>query len=390
MKELRRLALHIVLLVVAATAAFVKSRPEDASDRPLAPGEVELWSGSSDRVEKVIYEGKTKVVTLERQSDAAGVWFKGHVEPAPEQPEAPGAGGGDGGAPPKPPPPVEPATFVSVEVAEKIGDAVASLRAKRAIGEVGDDRAKAFGLDAPDGTLVVEVGGKRHELVVGAAAPGSGDRYVRYKKDNLVYVIDASIIRDLEGGAGRLSERQQHEFKMADVQKASVASDDGKRDVIRSGTEGRRFWADPSAPEVNVETIGNWLTKVDRLRPIKFVDALPEGASKVVRIDYADDKGALGYLELYRHSGDQVEYYVTSEQLRLPATVAKTVAEQVQDDLASVLGGEAPSSEGSADAEGSAKAEGPPPGGDPHGGALPPIPGHGAPSPHEGPAPGGH
>ena len=53
MKELRRLTLHIVLLLVAATAAFVKSRPEDEADRPLEPGEVELWSGSAEQVARV-------------------------------------------------------------------------------------------------------------------------------------------------------------------------------------------------------------------------------------------------------------------------------------------------------------------------------------------------
>ena len=338
MKELRRLTLHIVLLLVAATAAFVKSRPEDEADRPLEPGEVELWSGTAEQVARVSFSGKRKIVTLERQKDDSGAWFKGRVEP-PAEPAEEEDDDPDAGAK-KAPSRVEPESFVSVSVAEKLVKGLAPMRAKRAIGEVGEDREEAFGLDKPDGTLAIEIGDKRHKLVVGAAAPGTGDRYVRYKKDNLVYVIDASIIRDLEGGSGRLSERQQHEFKTADVQRASVIADGGSRDVIRSGTEGRRFWADPEKPDVNAETAGNWLSKVDRLRPIKFADALPEGATRVVRVEYRDTKEQLGFVELYKHSGDKDEYVVLTEQLRLPATVAKTVGEQVQDDLGSVLSGD--------------------------------------------------
>ena len=61
------------------------------------------------------------------------------------------------------------------------------------------------------------------------------------------------LVRDLEGGSGRLSERQQHAFKTADVHKATVIAGDESKDVIRSGTEGRRFWAEPSAPDVNAD-----------------------------------------------------------------------------------------------------------------------------------------
>jgi len=377
MKELRRLAIHIVLLVVAATAAFVESRPQDEADRPLEPGEVELWGGSPEQVARVSFSGKRKVVTLERQKDEAGAWYKGHVEP----PAEPAEEDPDAGA--KAVSHVEPESFVSVSVADKLVAGLAPMRAKRAIGEVGADRAEAFGLDDPEGTLAIEIGDKRHELIIGAAAPGTGDRYVRYKKDNLVYVIDASIVRDLEGGSGRLSERQQHEFKTADVERASIIADGDSRDVIRSGTEGRHFWADPASPDVNAETVGNWLTKVDRLRPIKFADALPEGASRVVRVEYRDSKDQLGFLELYKHTGDKDEYFVLTEQLRLPATVAKTVGEQVQDDLGSVLSGETtePEEEGATEGESAPEEEGAPEGGGPS-----PPPGHAPP----GHAPPGH
>ena len=337
MKELRKLALHIVLLVVAAGLAYAKSRPEDESARPLEPGEVELWGGKPEDVKRVSFSGKKKTVTLESAKDATGSWYKGQVEPAANPPPEEEDAGPPSPHKPKPRK-VEAATFMSVSVANKLMKGMAPLRAKKAIGEVGEDRAEAFGLHDPQGTLVIEIGDKKHTLIVGAATMGSGDRYVRYQKDNLVYVIDAAMVRDLEGGAGRLSERQQHEWKMADVEFASISAGENKRELKRSGTEGRKFWADVKTEDVNDETAANWLKKLERLRPIKFVEKLPEGASKIVRVDFTGGKQALGHIEVFRVDGEKTEFYVQSEYLRMPANVASTIGEQVQDDLNTVLG----------------------------------------------------
>jgi hypothetical protein len=376
MKELRKLGIHGLLLLVACLAAFVKSRPEDEQSRPLEPGEVELWSAEPEDVARVEYTAKRKKVALERQKDQAGLYYLGKVEPVEEPPKDDAAtdAGADAGAP-KPPPPVQAESFVSVSVADKIVKKLAPMRAKRLIGEVAPDREPVFGLDDPDGTLVVEVGDKKYEFVVGDTAPGSGDRYVRFKKDNLVYIVEAEIIRDLDAGASRLTERQQHEWKTTDVEKAAILAGDARRDVVRSGTEGRRYWADPQKPDVNDETAGNWLGKVDRLRPVKFLDAMPAGAERVVRVEYRSASSPLGFLELHRYKdGDKTEYVVVSEYLRKPATVTKTVAEQVEDDLASMLGLAAREK----DPEEAATAEPgepePPVPPDPHGHGAPPAP----------------
>src|SRR5690606_11453776 len=116
-------------------------------------------------------------------------------------------------------------------------------------------------------------------FVIGGPTPGAADRYVRYKKDNLVYVIDATVVRNMQGGAPLLAERQQHTFKMADVDAAEVQGGEVSRSLVRGGTAGRRFWAAADNPAVNDETAGNWLGKLDNLRPLPngFVEQLPEG-----------------------------------------------------------------------------------------------------------------
>jgi hypothetical protein len=338
---MKRLGVHVLLLLVAAVAAFVKGGPDEEGPGPLKPGEVELWAGSYKDVSRVTYETNRQVVMLERKEDDKGLWYLGKVEPVdpkeepePEQADA----GADAGASPHKPKPVEPATFAAVSVADKIVKALAPLRAARHIGEIGADREKVFGLDKPEGTLTVELGQKKHVLIIGGPTPGAGSRYVRDAETKLVYVIDAQPVRDLEGGAARLSERSMHEWKFAEVQRANVIAGDKSRTFIKSGTEGREFWAASDKPDVNDETANNWLRKIQNLRPVKFLDKLPEGAEKVVRVEYGSKNDTLGYMEVHRYmgEGDKDEFVVTSDYLRMPATVAATIAEQVADDLSSL------------------------------------------------------
>lgn len=346
MREIRRLALHIVLIVVAAGLAVWKSQPEDPSDRKLEPGEVKMWGGTPKDVTKITFVGTRKTVTLEQKTDEAGTWYQGFEEAAANPPPEPTA---DAGAddphahnPHEPKPePVEPGQFVSVSVVEKIVEKVAPLIAQRRIGEVTDDQLEDYGLHEPKGTLTIEVGGKAQELVIGGQTPNRGQTYVRWKADNLVYVIDASIARDLESGKGRLSERQQHSWKMTDAEKTVITAGEHRYEVVRSGTAGRRFWAKAESPDSPDETLQNWLKKAERLRPLQFVEKLPDGAEKIYRVDFSGKDKALGYLELYTHKpeGEQRDWFVVTENLRMPATVTASVADQVRDDLDSLFPG---------------------------------------------------
>ena len=342
MREMKRLAVHALLLIAAAVAAFAYAGPKEGPG-PLKPGEVELWSGSHKDVTRITYETSRQMVMLERKEDDTGLWYLGKVEPvdAKEEPEPEAADAGADGGPPSPhkPKPVEPATFAAVSVAEKIVKALAPLRAARAIGEVDGEREKVFGLDKPEGTLTVEVGSKKHVLIIGGNTPGAGSRYVRDADTKLVYVIDAQPVRDLDGGSARLSERSMHGWKFAEIERATVIGGDKSRIFVKGGAEGKQFWAASETPDTNDETVNNWLRKVENLRPVKFVEALPENAERVLRVDYGTKGDTLGYLELYRYQDEEGkdEFAIKTEYLRMPSTVAKTLGEQVIDDLPSLF-----------------------------------------------------
>lgn len=342
--ELRRLWIHVLLLLVAGTLAFVKSRPDEQEKRPLEPGEVELWGGSPKSITRMIWAGDRKIVTLDARDDDQGRWYFGTVEPAPEKEEPeeePADAGADAGRkprPPKPRTPIEPATFAAVELADKLAEKLAPLRAKRTVGEVEPDRLEVYGLDEPEGTLTIEFGDRKKELVVGKKTPGGADRYVRVTATGVVYVIDNAIVRDMSGGDVRLSERKLHEWNVSELEQAVVLANGKERRLVRSGTEGRRFWADSATPDKNDETAANWLQKVQRLRPTKYAEELPEDATKFVRIEYRSADGPLGFVELARRVvGEKDEYFVTSEQMRLYATVPSSLGEQIEEDLASVM-----------------------------------------------------
>lgn len=341
MRELRRLWPHLILLLAAAAFAFAMSRPEDEKSRPMEPGEVELWGGNVDDITRITYQGKRKLVSLEARKDDHGRWYYGQVDPAPEQEEEPELdAGADAGRRPRPRPvtPIESATFAAVELADKLAEKLAPARAKRTIGEVTPDRLEVFGLDDPEGTLRVEFGDKVRVLVIGGRTPGGSDRYARVQQTGLVYVIDNAIVRDISGGDVRLSERKLHAWKDSDVAQAVIMAGDKERRVVRAGTEGRRFWADAASPDQPDETVANWLQKLQRLRPTKYFDELPEDATKFVRIDYRSTDGDVGFVELHRRVFEEKdEYFVTSEQMRLHATVPASLGEQLEEDLPSLL-----------------------------------------------------
>jgi len=247
----------------------------------------------------------------------------------------------DAGAPP--PAPGGPKTktdFVSVGVAQKLVESLAPLKALRALGKIPEDRAAEFGLADPEGTLTVTIGGVERKLVLGATTPGGGDRYVREPQTGETYVIDGAAVRDLDTAESRLVERELHGWKEAEVSTAELSAGGKKRQIVRGGPEGKRFWADPAAADQKDETAANFMSKLDRLRPTDYVMVEPAGKQDVLRVEYAAGS-SLGFLELVRvpaaDPAGKPEYFVRTERTRLYAKVPAQTAEQVEQDLESVL-----------------------------------------------------
>ena len=331
MKQETQTLIHLgVLAASVVTALAVWTREKEP--KSLAAGDIVVWSGRSGDLEKASYESKTRKVSLEAKKDAAGRYFTGTSEKDP--PALPHAA--DAGAPP-PPGPRTTVGFVSVGSGDKLAEALAPLKALRALGKIGADRAAEFGLAEPDATVTVQIGGAEHKLLVGAATPGGGDRYVRESASSEVYVIKGDAVRNLESADSLLLERELHDWKDSEITRARLESGGKSREVVRGGPEGKRFWADAATAETNDETLGNWMSKLEKLRPSEYVLTDPEARETLLKVDYTGRK-PLGFVELVKvKGGDKPAFYLRTEHTRLYGKVAGTQAEQLEQDLAAIV-----------------------------------------------------
>jgi hypothetical protein len=329
MKAEHQTLVHLgVLAVSLVTAVAMWTREKEP--KALAAGDVVVWAGRSGDVERASYENKTRKVVVEAKKDQGGRYFTGTVEKETAAPHT-----GDAGAPP-------PATrstvgFVSVGPGDKLAEALGPLKALRALGKIGDDRTAEFGLAEPEATVTVRIGGVEHKLLVGATTPGGGDRYVRDPGSTEVYVVKGDTLRNLESAESLLIERDLHEWKDTEVVRARIDAGGKARELVRGGPESKRFWADAQSPDTNDETLGNWMSKLDRLRPTEFLLEGPEGRETLLKVEYTGKK-QLGWIEVVKvKGGDKPAFYVRTEHTRLYGKVVPTVAEQLEQDLGAIV-----------------------------------------------------
>jgi hypothetical protein len=348
---MKPLVLHGVALVVAAGLAYSVWN-KDAPVPEKEQGTIDVWTGSQATFSKLSFEGKTRKVRLESQKDAVGYYYVTSVdkeEPAQTDPHA-----GTAAAPLKPDATKEPKKeslrFVSVKAGETLVKALSPLKAVRAVGKVDPSRNEEFGLDKPDGTLKVTIDGKEHTLVIGGSTPGGSERYAKYQNSGEVFAISGDIAQSLMFGDSRLPEHDLHGFKSDEIVKVRVQKGGKARELLRV-KEKNEGWADPANPGKQDETAGNWVSKVNRLRGGEFVEkpaqALrPEDA--IVRVEYFDSGKSVGFVELYKvpatpaagaapDSAKGNDYLVKTEWERWPVKVTASTAEQIENDLASVL-----------------------------------------------------
>ncbi len=338
---MKPLALHGAVLLVAAGLAYsVWNKDEALPEKEQAS--VDVWSGSQASFSKLSFEGKTRKVRLESLKDELGYYYVGTVDKEDAPPSNPHEG--VQGAPLKPPEgksgKKETTRFVSVKAGETLVKALAPLKALRAVGKVEAGRYEEFGLDKPEGTLKVTVDGKEHALLIGGTTPGGSERYAKYQTSGEVFAISGDIAQSLMFGDTRLPERDLHGFKNEDIARVRIQKGGKTRELVRVKDK-NDGWGDPATPEKQDETAGNWVTKLNRLRGTEFVEkpATPlKPSDALVRVDYFDGGKAVGFVELYKLPAEKGnDYLARTEWDRWYVKVAATNAEQIENDLASVL-----------------------------------------------------
>ncbi|MEP7049762.1 MAG: DUF4340 domain-containing protein [Pseudomonadota bacterium] len=330
---------HLALLGASAVVALgVWTRDEDQAKLSLKPTEVEVWGGNPDSVTSISYETGTRKLRIDPKKDALGRWYVGTVEKDKASAVAPHAPGADAGAP-APPAERETVHFIAVKAADDLVKTLAPLHALRAVGKVEGSRVEEFGLDKPEGTLKVTVAGKEQTLLIGGATPGGSERYAKAGTGD-VFAISGDIVSGLQYAEMRLPERDLHEFKQEDVTRVKV-SKGGKSRILTRLADKKDGWADSATPSKLDETVGNWVSKLGRLHVQDWVEkpsAPVSPESSVVTVDYFAGSKPLGTLELYKVPGAKGnDYLAKTEYSRWYARVVTSSAEQVEQDLASVV-----------------------------------------------------
>lgn len=339
---------HIVVTAVAGATALSLWTKEEEPVKTLT-AEVRVWQGAPDQIESVSFESKDLKVRLEPKQDELGRWFVVHVNKVekkarpPRNPHDPN--------PPEPEPEESTpgkwvrSSFVSVKEGNALATSLAPLMALRAIGRVDKGRLEEFGFDKPEGTVSVKLGGTVHKLTVGGLTPGGGDRYVQLVGTGEAYAVPGDALRGLLQPESRLLETELHGFDMNDVRRVKITHGTQERELVRLENK-PEAWAAPDHPQEQDETASNWMTKVSRLRVSKYLEKEPKHLTPealVVRIEYLNAKKTLGFVELFKSpgaSGDKAkdDYVVRTENTRWYGEVLASRAEQVEQDLASVLG----------------------------------------------------
>lgn len=351
----RSIGLHVFLFVGASVLGLRAWTSEDEPNKKAVAAE--LWSGRVSDLQRIEFRTDKKHLTLEPKDDDGGRYYVGAVEPikAAEKPKAASADAGPtppadphGHGPHGEPPAQEKVTasrFISLTKGKELAESLANLKASRVLGKIPPERLAEFGFDKEDfGTLKVVVAGKEHSLVLGEKTPGGSDRYVRDPATSEAYVIAGTIANDLTSADNRLVEREFHDFGEEKVAKVVLKAGANSREIVRHAVE-KDFWARPDSPDTKDETVSNWMTKVERLRVTNYVESLapaPKPEELVVQIEYFNDRGRrLGFLELVRRppadGKEKPDYVARSERTRWHATVLKSTAEQIDQDLTSVM-----------------------------------------------------
>ena len=343
---MKSVLVHAGVLVVAAGLGLSTWSSDEKETSEPAAEQVEVWGGSPDSLETIRFEGKDRTVVIDAKKDSQGRYYVAKVDKQegaakhddPHDPHGSKQSVPDAGAPT--PGKRTTVRFIGVKAADELAKQVAPLMALRRIGPIEPKRAEEFGLDKPEGTLKVKIGGKEHALVIGGTTPGGQERYAKETASGAVFAVPGDIAQSMLGAESKLLERDLHAFEEGAVTRVRVTKRDKSRELTT--LEGKKGgWADSATPTKADETAGNWISKVERLRVQEYVETPTtplRSESAIVRVDYLSGTKPLGYLELFKvPGGTGNEYLVRSERTRWAAKVLTSAAEQVDQDLTSVL-----------------------------------------------------
>ncbi len=367
---MRSVLVHGVLLVVALGLAWIVwTRETLGTDRREASEEEEasvvVWDLTADGIQEIGFRSEKRRVTVKvsGRGEKRGFDVTTYRKDERRRPRRADAGPADAGArdgapPPDAGPAVDAGPEIEIietnkafagnaELAEYLGK-IAPFKAKRSFGTIDRRTTEEFELDEPRGSIVIKAGGRTYTLDVGGSTFGSSDAYVRDQRTRKVYLVGSATVRDLEFGETRFMQRDLVAKEKKEIAKVVVSHGQKRRTIVQRNRQDDRnaTWTDERTPTKN-ELYDNWMGRVLRLRALEYLptgeEPRAEGMSTppvpVVTIEYFDDEGSLGKVEIVKIDGDPAEFYARGDATRGWVKLSASLAEQVERDVETVLDG---------------------------------------------------
>jgi len=226
-------------------------------------------------------------------------------------------GSQDGGmSVPPPPPPIPPRDMKGNELAEKLLEKFAPMRALRSLGKQPPEKLKELGLDEPRRTLtVVQRGGRETVFKISNPVLGAGSPYLM-GPDGTVYLVPSTNVSQLEAGQNQLVDRRLHTFKQTELDGVAVKAGDKQGELVQTADEqGAIHVAGKNKPEKPDDFARNWNDKIFRMSGLEVLgkgETPAAGEPKVEgHIDYLRHGKAVGWVDLAR--GVNGELYLRTE-----------------------------------------------------------------------------
>jgi len=341
-------AVHGVLLAAALGVGWMTW----TRDKTVAPATATLtvWP-ESGAVESLALHGPLRDLTIEKKADGGDYYWASLTKttPPPTKPAAPDGGVAmsvleDKGTTTK-------QEFPVGDEGEKTLGRFAPLKALRDLGVKTSKEEYGFGDDSDK--LTVKIGGKTHELTLGARVFGGDDRYVLDPASGHVFVVAGEVARPFDAPEFSLRERKLHGFQPGDVGEATVRAADKEKKLLHvakappaegaappARPTGAMSWADAKTPDKPDQTLANFMDRIEALAPMEYGQK-PEGLTTVGAIEYRGKDGkVLGSVELSKKPAEkagQFDYYVKTEKTHGLAKVSTAAGTRVDQDLAQVL-----------------------------------------------------
>jgi hypothetical protein len=326
---MRGIWIHGGLLLIALVWAFqtwTREAPTlEQQDRVL------IWEADTASVVSVSYRSERRDLDFVRRTDDGGpFWWGIEVERPPASEETDPA-----------PVAADTLEFPLGRPGTELIDRLARLRVVRDLGPPSMEQTERFGLVDPTDRVVLETEEGRRVLEIGGSIYAGSDVYVMDPSAGRVYVLPDDMVRPFRTGSGAVRERVIHYFTEAAVRRVRLLAGGQERvmDHTVEGSTGPGGWVPPDAPDRPDQTFANFMTRIGQLAISGFEERVsPTEVDLLLRVEYLDeDLAPLGFLELYRGTGDVGSYYVRSERTRVIAGAVRSLAETVAEDLTAIF-----------------------------------------------------